>query len=166
MRDRSWGGVRPEAHTGAPPVSWLTCVFGEDCVVSCTAFDTPDTGPEWAGMMEVPGGRSLVSGWVWRDGTFTQITELVAKRTERDPQTLVPTAVEVSFIDGQARRYDLRADVIAGGNWRTWMNFDAAYCLARWSWGDRVSHGDVQEFQGIDYIRRFMPTGAAGGDAA
>lgn len=156
VRDRSWGAVRPEVHRSLPPLPWMNCVFGEDLVFACTAFDTLDTGPEWKGVLELPGGDSLISGWVWRDGGLLPIASVASKRTERDPASLHPTSVEATLVDSEGREYELRGEILASGNWRTWMNFDAVYCLARWECDGRVSHGDFQEVQLIDYVRRFM----------
>lgn len=156
VRDRSWGAVRPENHQPFAPFPWMNCAFGDDLVVACTALDTPGTNPEWEGALQRPVGDSLIGGWVWRDGELVAITSVTQKRTSRDFDSLLPTSAEVTLVDGKGRDYDLRAEILAGGNWRTWMNFDAAYCLARWELNGRVSYGDFQEVQGADYVRRFM----------
>lgn len=156
VRDRSWGAVRPEHIQPFAPFAWMNCVFGDDLIFACTALDTPDTDPEWEGALPRPVEGSLINGWVWRDGELVAITSVTRKRTRRDFDSLLPISAELAFVDAHGREYNLSAQILAGGNWRTWQNFDAAYCLARWEFDGRVSHGDFQEVQGADYIRRFM----------
>jgi hypothetical protein len=156
VRDRSWGAIRPEHHQALPPVPWMHCVFDQDLAFACTAFDTLDAAPDWEGVLERSVPDSLISGWIWRDGQLVPVTAVRTKRTERDPDSLLPRSVSVTLLDSEQRAYELTGEILAGGNWRTWQNFDAAYCLARWELDGRVSHGDFQEVQCVDYVRRFM----------
>jgi hypothetical protein len=154
VRDRSWGAVRPEAHTRLPPASWTCCVFSEDFAISYFAFDSLDTDPEWKDHLAMPYEDNLLGGWLWKDGELTALTKLT-QRTEHDFETLFPTAVTATFTDSKGRTFDLRGDITNAGNWHIWMNFDGAYCGARFECDGHVATGDFQEVQGIDYVKRF-----------
>lgn len=80
VRDRSWGQARREAHLNAPPIAWMTSIFGDDFAFGTTAFDSEDTDPEWKGVMEIPGGDPVRGGWVYRDGELVPVLSAV-KRT-------------------------------------------------------------------------------------
>lgn len=155
VRDRSWGHQRPERHQPLPPMAWMNCVFGEDLAFGCTAYDSLDTDPEWKGELELPAGGNSKGGWIWSDGELATITG-ARKRTWREPDSLLPTSAEMTLTDSRGREHELRAEMVSGANWRTWMNFDAAYCTTRWELDGRVSYGDFQEAQWWDYVRLFM----------
>jgi hypothetical protein len=165
VRDRSWGQLRPERLTAAPPMAWMTCVFDESFAFGCTAFDDLDNDPEWAGQFQIPGGDNVKGGWVWRDGELIPVVS-ARKRTERDPDSLFPTSVQLTITDAAGRDYELYGEVTAAANWRTWHNFESIICSTRWSHstgsGEIVGQGDLQECQWSDYIRAFTgdPTGA------
>ena len=155
VRDRSWGALRPEHHQDLPPMSWMNCTFGEDFAFGAWAYDSLDTDPEWKGVLELPESGNCPGGWIWDDGKFDAIVS-ARKRTERDFDSLYPTSGEMTLTTASGRDYDFTATMSSGGNWRTWMNFDAAYCTTRWECDGRVSDGDWQEAQYREYIRRFM----------
>jgi hypothetical protein len=161
VRDRSWGQLRSERHTTAPPMAWMTCVFSEDFGFGCTAFDDVAGDPEWRDTFEIPGADNVKGGWVYRDGELVPVVS-ATKRTFRDPDSLFPTSVELTITDATGRTYPLRGEVRAAANWRTWHNFESIICLTRWRIGDTVGHGDIQECQWSDYIRAFTgdPNGA------
>ena len=158
VRDRSWGQLRSEANQFHPPMAWMTCVFGDGSdgrdafAFGCTAFDNPETDPDWKGLLEVPGGQTVKGGWIYQDGELTPVVSAV-KKTRRNAETLFPESVEMTLTDAKGRRFDIRDEIIAAADWRTWHNFDSIICLTRWTCGNRVSHGDSQECHWSEYIR-------------
>jgi hypothetical protein len=152
VRDRSWGQLRSEAHQFHPPMAWMTCVFNDGFAFGCTAFDNPETDPEWKGLLDVPGGQTVKGGWVWQDGELTPVVSAM-KKTRRNADTLFPESVEMTITDAKGRHFTLRGDIIAAANWRTWHNFDSIICLTRWQCEGLVSHGDFQECHWSEYVR-------------
>jgi hypothetical protein len=59
--------------------------------------------------------------------------------------------------DAKGRSFELRGEIIAAADWRTWHNFESVICLTRWECDGLVTHGDVQECQWADYIRLMHP---------
>lgn len=159
VRDRSWGQLRSERHSSAPPMAWMACAFDDDLAFGCTAFDDPAGEPEWLGQLEIPGGDNVKGGWIYREGQLIPIVS-ATKRTHRDPDSLFPTSIEMTMGDPTGRTYEVHGEVIAAANWRTWHNFESIVCLTRWTLDGSVGYGDTQECQWSDYIRLF------GGDPA
>jgi hypothetical protein len=155
FRDRSWGAVRPEAHSPLPPIGWLQCVFSEDFAIAVTACDSLDSDPDWKDVLQLPAGDNLIGGWVWDKGQLSPVAK-ITKSTQREYDTLFPTTVEASVTDAAGRNYRIRGETVAAGHWQTWMNFSAAYCLDRYECNGQVTHGDFQEVQSLDYVSRFM----------
>jgi hypothetical protein len=155
VRDRSWGQARREVHVDAPPMGWMTCVFGDDFAFGASAFDSEDTNPEWKGVMTIPGGDPTRGGWILRGGELVPVVSTV-KRTIRNRQTLFPEGVEMTVTDANGRNYEIRGTVTAASNWRTWHNFETVICLVRWECEGRVGYGDHQEVLFHDYIRQFI----------
>jgi hypothetical protein len=154
VRDRSWGQLRSQAHVYAPPMGWMTAVFGDDLMFGATAFDSEDRDPEWKGAMSLPGGDALRGGWIRRDGEYRPVVS-ASKRTFRNEDTLFPEAVELTVADAAGFSMELRGTVTAASDWRAWNNMNSVICLVRWELGGRVGYGDLQEVQFQDYIRRF-----------
>lgn len=155
VRDRSWGAPRSEAHVSAPPMGWMTGVFGDDLAFGTTAFDSEDTDPEWKGKMALPGGDPLRGGWVMRDGELFPVVA-VSKRTHRNAQTLFPEAVDLTITDASGVRMELRGTVKAAAPWQAWHNFESVICLVEWEYEGRIGYADLQEVRFKDYIRRFI----------
>jgi hypothetical protein len=156
VRDRSWGQLRKEGHQPFPPMAWMTAVFSEEFAFGCTAFDNPETDPDWKGLLELPGGHSVKGGWVYRDGEMVPIVSAM-KKTRRNRDTLFPEGVEMTLYDASGRAFVVTGEVIAAADWRTWHNFQSIICLVRWECEGRVTHGDFQECQWADYIRLLHP---------
>jgi hypothetical protein len=156
VRDRSWGQLRKENHQPFPPMAWMTGVFNEEFSFSCTAFDNPETNPDWKGHLELPGGQSVKGGWVYKEGELTPIISAM-KKTTRSRENLFPERVEMTLKDAKGRSFELRGEIIAAADWRTWHNFESIICLVRWECGGLVTHGDFQECQWADYIRLMHP---------
>jgi hypothetical protein len=158
VRDRSWGQVRSEAPLSAPPIAWMTSIFGDDFAFGTTAFDSEDTDPEWKGILEIPGGDPVRGGWIYRDGELVPVVS-ATKRTRHNSDSLFPESVEMTITDANDRSYELNGTVIAAAPWSTWPNIDGIICLARWECEGQVGHGDIQEVQYTDYRHRFMGNG-------
>lgn len=155
VRDRSWGQARSEQHVPSPPMDWMTGVFDDDFTFGCTAYDHPDLNPDWKGHLEVPGGDPSKGGWIYRDGTLVPVVT-TRKRMHHDYRTMMPTMVEMVLTDATGRDYDIRGEVTAANRYGLWPNVDAWLCLVRWECGGQVCHGDLQEVQWHDYVRRFL----------
>jgi hypothetical protein len=152
VRDRSWGQLRKEGHQPFPPMAWMTCVFNESFMFGCTAFDSPETDPDWKGVLEVPGGQTVKGGWIYKDGEMTPIISAV-KKTTRNSVTLFAETVEMTVVDEKQRSFHIKGTMTAAANWKTWHNFDSVICLTRWECDGLVSYGDFQECFWTDYIR-------------
>lgn len=152
VRDRSWGQLRREGHQAFPPMAWMTCVYNDHFAFGCTAFDNPETDPDWKGLLELPSGQSVKGGWIYQDGELTPVIAAV-KKTRRNTVTLFPEGVDMILTDAKGRQFHMRGEIIAAANWRTWHNFESIICLVRWECDGIVSHGDFQECQWADYIR-------------
>ena len=139
----------------APPIAWMTSVFGDDFAFGTTAFDSEDTDPEWKGVLEIPGGDPVRGGWVYRDGEIVPVVS-ATKRTRHDVDSLFPESVEMTITDANGRDYELTGTVLAAAPWSTWPNIDSVICLARWECDGRVGHGDIQEVQFTDYKHGFL----------
>jgi hypothetical protein len=133
-------------------MAWMTAVFNDRFAFGCTAFDNPETDPDWKGSLELPGGQSVKGGWVCKDGEMVPILSAM-KKTVRNRETLFPESVEMTLNAANGRSYAVSGQVIAAGDWRTWHNFQSIICLVRWECDGLVTHGDFQECQWADYIR-------------
>lgn len=152
VRDRSWGALRPEQHTSAPPMGWMTGIYDESFIFGCTAFDTPELSPDSYPGLEIPGGSNVKGGWIYRDGRFTPVVS-VRKRTTRNPKTLIPQIIAMELTDAMGRDYDIQGEVVAAAGWRTWHNFEVFICLVRWEHEGQVFYGDLQECQWMEFVR-------------
>jgi hypothetical protein len=155
VRDRSWGQLRRETAAQMPPITWMTCVFGEDLIFGTTAFDTEDRDPDWKGVLEIPGGDPLRGGWIYRGGEYTPVLS-VSKRTVRNEQTLVPESVELSITDASGYSLDITGTILAASGWGAWHNMETMICLTRWECEGRVGYGDFQDVLTHSFISRFM----------
>lgn len=154
VRDRSWGQLRREFNVDAPPMAWMTAVFGDDFAFGATAFDAEEVDPDWKGTLRIPGGDPTRGGWIMRDGVLTPIVSSV-KRTVRNRDTLFPERVEMSLTDATGRTLELTGTITAAACWSIWHNMDAVICLTRWECDGRVTYGDFQDVLLRDYVRRF-----------
>lgn len=155
VRDRSWGANRSEAHAPSPPIDWVTGVFNENFAFGCTAYDHPDTNPEWKGFLDVPGGDPTKGGWIYRDGQLIPIVSTV-KRSGHNFSTLAPTTLEMDMTDANGKVYHLRGEVVVANRFGFWPTMDTWICLARWECEGLICHGDLQQVQWHDYIRQFL----------
>lgn len=160
VRDRSWGSLRREVHAPVPPMAWMTGVFGDGEDVwafGTTAFDSPDTDPDWKGVLEIPGGDPVRGGWVQRAGESVPVVSAV-KRTVRNRETMFPERIEMTITDAGGRDYELTGRVRAATNWRVWHNVETIVCSTEWTCDGQVGHGDTQDVLMHDYLRRFGPS--------
>jgi hypothetical protein len=155
VRDRSWGQGRSEQHAPAPPIDWMTGVFGNDFMFGCTAYDHPDLNPDWKESLQIPGGDPTKGGWVYRDGRLIPIVA-TRKRVHNDYSTLVPTTAQMVMTDATGREYEIRGEVVSANRFGVWPNMDSWICLTRWECEGRICYGDLQQVQWHDYIREFL----------
>jgi hypothetical protein len=146
VRDRSWGQLRAETSRTAPPMAWMTCVFGDDLAFGTTAFDTSDDG------IALPGGDALRGGWICRDGSYTPVVS-VTKRIQRNERTLFPESVELTITDSEGFEIAATGTVKAASSANTWPNIEAIICLVEWQVDGRTGYGDLQDVLFADWIR-------------
>ncbi|NIB38849.1 hypothetical protein HBA55_04585 [Pseudomaricurvus alkylphenolicus] len=156
VRDRSWGAPRPEVHQDFPAMAWMTGVFNDDFAFGCTAFDSPDSDPEWAGILEIPGGETVKGGWVYTEGEMVPIVNAL-KKTVRDPNSLYVQTLEMELVDAMDRSFLIRGEARASAEWHTWHNFSSVISLTRWEYDGLVTHGDHQECFWQHYVRAMNP---------
>lgn len=154
IRDRSWGEARLEDPNPAPPACWMTGTFGEDFAFNITAIDHPDRDPLWRDVFAVDPEKVSKFGWMIVDGEPV-VVERTVKRTEYDPETLMPERIEMEVHDTKGRRFDIVGTVQAALPFNTWHNLRVPICLARWECNGRTGYGDIQEAQWTDFIQAF-----------
>ena len=144
IRDRTWGEARGEAPVPTPPIGWLNGIFGDDFAFSATVIDHPDLDPIWKDHFEIAADRTLLSGWVWRDGEVVAIAS-GRKKTTYDTSTLIPERVAFDFIDARGREYAASCESVNAAPTNTWMNLHAPVYLARWRCNGRDGWGESQD---------------------
>lgn len=156
VRDRSWGTPRPEHHQDLPPMAWMTAVFNDDFIIGCTAFDSLDSNPDWAGTLEIPGGETVKGGWVYKDGEMVPIVS-AKKKTLRNKDTLFYESLVMELVDSKGRCFNIKGTACASSGWQAWHNFSSVISLSRWECDGLVTYGDHQECFWQHYIRKFYP---------
>lgn len=157
-RDRSWGEARSEAMPPFPAACWLNGIFGEDFAFNCLAIDHPDCEPLWGKECHIPGERTLLNGWVWRDGEVTPIVS-VRKKTEYDTLTMIPRRVELHFLDAKQREYNAIATSVNAAPMNTWPNFNGPVFLSRWECNGFTGWGECQDLQWNDFVQAHLASG-------
>ncbi|MEQ9586422.1 MAG: hypothetical protein RJS97_00345 [Parvibaculaceae bacterium] len=151
VRDRSWGKSRPETTMTTPPMSWATAVFNDNFSLNCNVLDQADQNKELAGSsFDVPVERSLLGGWVWKDGEIAEISS-ARKYVQRAPESYIPLRVELGLIDTLGRTFELTGDLVASCPWETWANVNMSISLMKWRCGELEAYGDCQEAFWSDY---------------
>jgi hypothetical protein len=166
VRDRSWLQVRGEDPGGvrrSPPIGWTPISFGAELSLNVTSFENPDTGPAWAGVVDVPDGTpNFYSAWIARDGE----TRAVA-RVRRDVLAYHPTQYaalrqELEVEDEQGEVYRFTGEALAMAPMHSWPNIAFHDSVYRWTdEHGRVTHCTYQEIWFDDY-QRAMKARAAG----
>ena len=161
-RDRSWGAPRAEDAIPIPPLGWMVGVFEPDLAFHVSGFDDPALGPAWAGRYAIPRpGESLRFGYVFRGGKTFAVTRM-ARLTERADDGIEPRAVRLEIDDSGGRTHVIRGDIMSCLPWHTWPNVLNYFCQTRWTWGNRVGYGDVQDMNFGDHVLRFARVGGCG----
>ena len=155
IRDRTWGEARSEAIVPTPPIGWLNGIFGDDFAFSCTVIDHPELEPIWKAQFKIPAEKTLLSGWVWRDGEIVAITG-ARKKTHYDTRTLIPQRVDFAFTDARGRAYEATATAVNAAPTNTWMNLHAPVFLARWECNGRQGWGESQDIQWNDFVQAHL----------
>jgi hypothetical protein len=156
VRDRSWGETRPEAPRAAPPVLWMTAVFGDDFAVHFTGFEDPASSPVWREVYEPdPAMQAVNRGWVWLDGELTGV-ESVTFSTRWDLGTGHPLGIVGRVVDSAGREFELTGTITAACHWNTWPNVEMSICLTRWECRGRTGYGDTQAAAWTDFTHRLL----------
>lgn len=150
VRDRSWAKPRPETTMPSPPVSWMTGVFNDEYAFNCSVFDQVEGNPELPQGVALSHDRTLIAGWIWRDGEVGRIVE-ATKQVIRDPSDLRALAVNFQARDDLGRELDVRGTLVASCPWQTWHNTIIFIVLMRWECDGQVAYGDLQEAHWGDY---------------
>lgn len=157
IRDRSWAEARQEVPIASPPIAWSTGVFGDDLAFNCACSEDPAGPVSWRGLYpEADLAHALRGGWVLRDGE-TQPIVAAHSLVTRDPVYLQPQAITLAVETADARSYLLRGQVTATLTMSVWPNAVAPICLTRWTCGDRIGWGDIQEIQWTDFAWGLAP---------
>ena len=151
VRDRSWGEARSEAIAPIPATGWMTGVFGDDFAFNCNAIDHPDLNPLWKGKFDIKPEQTLIGGWVWIDGELLAIAT-ARKLTHYNPETLYPTAFDLSVTLTNGRALDIQGKVTAACPFNPWINVYAPICLTEWTCNGKKGHGEVQDVQWNDFV--------------
>ena len=150
VRDRSWAKPRSEEPMSAPPMSWMTGVFDDEYAFNCSVFDQIEGNPELPAEMVLPHDRTLIAGWIRRDGEVGRIVE-ATKQVTRDPVNRRALGVNFQARDDLGRELDVRGTLVASCPWQTWHNTIIFIVLMRWECDGKVAYGDLQEAHWGDY---------------
>ncbi|WAL64318.1 hypothetical protein ORV05_25565 [Amycolatopsis cynarae] len=154
VRDRSWGENRTEEPRMAPPVHWLTGVFGDDFAFHMMGIEHPSSDPVWRDVYPVDDAMAEATnrGWVWVGGELRSV-EKASVRTRWDVSTGYPLAHEVRMTDSAGREYRLSGEITASNNWSAWSNAFFGISLARWDDHEgRTGWGDSQIGAWTDFV--------------
>ena len=151
VRDRSWGEGRSEQIMPIPVTSWMTGVFNDNFAFNCNALDHPDLNPIWKPYFNVAPEKTLIGGWIWRDGELTAITS-AKKLVHYDLDTLIPKSIEMTVIDAKNRTFEMQGTIISAAPFNIWMNVNAPICLTRWECEGLTGYGDTQDVQWNDFV--------------
>jgi hypothetical protein len=154
VRDRSWGKPRPEHVLPLPPMSWMTGVFDNNFAFNCNVFDQIDDSPALNGRFQMPEGRHLNGGWVYRAGVLGRVVR-ATKRVVREKDSFVPLTVHLDMIDEHDRAFSIRGTLLAACPWQVWPNLIFQIALMRWECDGLVAHGDCQDGLWNDYLWYF-----------
>ena len=129
-------------------------VSDDDFSFNCTALDDHRLMPEWHSQFAVPEEKLLSGGWIYRDGEVNVITRCL-KRTTRDPQSLLPTQIEMDITDSKRRDYHMTGKVLAASDWLVQPMLRWASVSIHWECEGRSAFGEAQEAQWGDFTRAF-----------
>jgi hypothetical protein len=135
--DHSWG---PRKERGGPNMSWLHAHFSDDYALHAIfSFD------------ETSGGRdlTLTHGYVLKDGDVRGLAA-GSGHTVRDDEFFA-RQVELSVVDVTGAVHELSGSGLTRFPWQAWPNMVGFNVLARWTAGELVGHGEIQDF--VDLTR-------------
>lgn len=135
--DHSWG---PRKERGGPNMSWLHAHFSRDYALHAIfSFD------------ETTGGQdlSLTHGYVLKDGAVHGLAS-GSGRTIRDDEFFA-RQVELSLADATGAVHNLSGTGLTRFPWQAWPNMVGFNTLARWTTGNLVGYGEIQDF--VDLTR-------------
>jgi hypothetical protein len=92
VRDRSFGQLRREYQVPLRPLAWMNAASSENFAFSCTAFDDPTKGPEWAGAFSLLDENPLRGDWVFKDGVVSMIARASKSTTRKTSAPKLRTA--------------------------------------------------------------------------
>jgi hypothetical protein len=161
VRDRSWGENRTEEPRNAPPIHWLTGVFGDDLAFHMMGVEHPSHDPVWRDIYLIDDAvaDSTNRGWIWTHGELREI-HAASVRTRWDTTTAYPLAHEVAFTDSTGRDHTITGTVTASNNWSAWSNAFFGISLTRWEHAGRTGWGDSQIGAWTDFVHALGARGA------
>ncbi|MEW6476408.1 MAG: tyrosine protein kinase [Actinomycetota bacterium] len=153
IRDRSWRQVRSEREVDHPPVAWSPMRFGDDLMFNQVGFESPDTGPAWKGLFDVPdGARTFHFGWVWVDGEARHLTRVRRDVARYHPELFAALEQEIEAEDETGATWRFHGRAVAMAHLPSWANNFFVDSVYRWEdEAGRVAHCTYQEA----WYRRF-----------
>ncbi|MEJ2410942.1 MAG: hypothetical protein P8Y48_16985 [Novosphingobium sp.] len=158
IRNRTWGEVRDENHAAIPATSWMACTVDENFSFLVNAMDHPDLDPVWKNDFDIDGDKTLLGGWMYRDGEVVGLKS-IRKITRYDHRSWVPTGCEFDLIDMKGRSYAVKMKIVAAVPYNFYLNLNAYMCLAEMEVNGQRGRCDFQDLQWTDMVnamyRRF-----------
>jgi hypothetical protein len=153
IRDRSWRQTRSEREIDHPPVAWSPMRFGDDLMFNQVGFESPDTGPAWKGLFDVPdGARTFHFGWVWSDGEARHLTRVRRDVSRYHPELFAALEQDIEAEDETGATWRFHGQAVAMAHLPSWPNNFFVDSLYRWEDREgRVAHCTYQEA----WYRRF-----------
>jgi hypothetical protein len=159
-RDRSWRQSRTEERGGRhdPPIAWTPVYFPEtELAFNQVGFESPDSGPVWAGELEIPAGMPTHHfAWVCDRGELRDIVRVRRSVSELHPWVHAPLRQRIEAEDDAGNVYVLDGEAIACAAIPSWPNAGTWDSLIRWK--DAAGHIGYGPCQGIwyDAFQRLM----------
>jgi hypothetical protein len=153
IRDRSWRQVRSEREVDHPPVAWSPMRFGDDLLFNQVGFESPDTGPMWKGLFDVPpGAQTFHFGWISVAGEIRSLTRVRRDVVRYHPELFAALEQQIEAEDETGATWRFNGRAIAMAHLPSWPNNFFIDSVYRWEDGSgRVSHCTYQEA----WYRRF-----------
>ena len=128
-------------------------VFNDDFAFGAQVFDQKDTALELTGELARPLEKTLLGGWLCRNGELGRVVQ-ARKRVIRQPHTYLAQYVELELTDDLGRSVHLRGTSTASTIFQTWVNMLLPICQMRWECEGLVAYGECQEGNSNDHFNQ------------